>query len=671
MFKRYYEDELEYLRALGGEFSRSWPEIAAELGMNARDPDVERLLQGVAFLTAQIRQEQEAHFPALLHPLLELLWPQALRPTPSMGIVQFRPRPGVQQEPVEVSRHARLLSIPVDGTPCEFRTSWPLTVLPISLETFHVEAPSPGRLRLHLRLKSLPNVRQTGLDRHPLRFSLAGSPRQTYGLMLMLTRDLRAVHVRGLDARGQALFMQTLPASSLQQLGWKLEDALLPQPNNGFRGLRHLHEHFLFPARSLHFELAPLGELPGIATLHALELVLDVLATDEEGVQLSRDQLQLFTVPVVNLYTQSARPIALLPERTEYQLLPDVEQVAHVSLYRLLNAWALNPGDGQSIPVQPFMAYRSRAFGGRSSLVDASADEKRGNSGGNNALLYQLQLRPQSRRGGTRPQELSGAASRGNSDAGWGPSEKGGQDRAGVDRSTSDRSSPDRGGIDRGSPDRGGSDGGSVQPGVSPWLSFVTASGKPPPPGVVVSVDMEATHGSLPSRLRPGDLNVSSTELPPSVTFYNLGTFTPFWPAPVGVEDLWRYVTHATVRHQLFQSRKALVTFLALHHLPAMFDQRARVQLEQLLGSIQDVRGEVEQAIVGNPPGLVRGTHILIKIHEKRFVHTGELYLFGLSLSHLFGEMAPLNTFSRLSIQGEDGGLELHYPRRSGRQSLM
>ena len=43
-FKRYYEDELAFLRELGGEFAHAYPDIARELGLAGHDPDVERLL---------------------------------------------------------------------------------------------------------------------------------------------------------------------------------------------------------------------------------------------------------------------------------------------------------------------------------------------------------------------------------------------------------------------------------------------------------------------------------------------------------------------------------------------------------------------------------------------------------------------------------------------------
>ena len=57
MFNKYYQDELTYLRELGREFAQAYPGVAPMLAERGGDPDVERLLEGVAFLTGKIRQK--------------------------------------------------------------------------------------------------------------------------------------------------------------------------------------------------------------------------------------------------------------------------------------------------------------------------------------------------------------------------------------------------------------------------------------------------------------------------------------------------------------------------------------------------------------------------------------------------------------------------------------
>ena len=59
MGSRYYESELAYLREMGREFSLVHPSTAGLLAERGNDPDVERLLEGFAFLTARIREKIE------------------------------------------------------------------------------------------------------------------------------------------------------------------------------------------------------------------------------------------------------------------------------------------------------------------------------------------------------------------------------------------------------------------------------------------------------------------------------------------------------------------------------------------------------------------------------------------------------------------------------------
>lgn len=96
---RHYENELAYLRDMGGEFARAYPKIAARLGMSSTevvDPYVERLLEGVAFLSARVQLELELQYPAFTQHLLEIVYPHYLSPTPSMMIAAFTPDASAQ-----------------------------------------------------------------------------------------------------------------------------------------------------------------------------------------------------------------------------------------------------------------------------------------------------------------------------------------------------------------------------------------------------------------------------------------------------------------------------------------------------------------------------------------------------------------------------------------------
>ena len=78
MFNKYYQEELSFLRDLGKEFSRAHPAAAHFLSEAGSDPDVERMIEGFAFLTGRIREKLDDELPEVTGTFLNLLWPHYL-----------------------------------------------------------------------------------------------------------------------------------------------------------------------------------------------------------------------------------------------------------------------------------------------------------------------------------------------------------------------------------------------------------------------------------------------------------------------------------------------------------------------------------------------------------------------------------------------------------------
>ena len=66
-FNHYYQSELTALRHLGKRFAERSPALAPFLGQAGRDPDVERLLEGFAFLTGRLRQKLDDEIEDTIH----------------------------------------------------------------------------------------------------------------------------------------------------------------------------------------------------------------------------------------------------------------------------------------------------------------------------------------------------------------------------------------------------------------------------------------------------------------------------------------------------------------------------------------------------------------------------------------------------------------------------
>src|SRR5512140_3863614 len=166
-FNRYYLDELTFLREMGREFAAAHPDAAHFLADRRSDPDVERLLEGFAFLTGRLRQKLDDELPEVTHSMMGLLWPHYLRPIPSITLMQFTPARGSTRERLVVPRGVEVDSVPVEGTPCSFRTSSSVALEPVEVAEAAIESPSTGSWTIRLRFRTATGVKlpQLRLDR--------------------------------------------------------------------------------------------------------------------------------------------------------------------------------------------------------------------------------------------------------------------------------------------------------------------------------------------------------------------------------------------------------------------------------------------------------------------------------------------------------------------------
>ena len=88
----YYERKLDYLRKTAVQFAEKNPKVASRLVLEptkCEDTHVERLLEAFAFLAARVHLKIDDEFPEISEALLTVVYPQLVRPIPSMSIVEF------------------------------------------------------------------------------------------------------------------------------------------------------------------------------------------------------------------------------------------------------------------------------------------------------------------------------------------------------------------------------------------------------------------------------------------------------------------------------------------------------------------------------------------------------------------------------------------------------
>ncbi|MDJ0607335.1 MAG: type VI secretion system baseplate subunit TssF [Kiloniellales bacterium] len=364
---KYFQDELAYLRELGKEFSRANPQLAPFLADKGNDPDVERLLEGFAFLSGRIRQKLDDELPELTHSLISLLWPHYLRPVPSMSILEFEPIASALSGPTRVERGTEVDSVPVEGTACRFQTSYAVDLLPLSITK--VEAgKTAGGSALAVTFQLFPGSTLDSLDLRQLRIFLHGETGVSRTLYYWLCRKVRRARVQvgkaGPDGEG---FL--LPADTVRPVGFAEEEGLLPYPPTSFLGYRLLQEYYSLPEKFMFVDITGLAPLRRSKMADVFTVIFDFDGNLEEQVRPKADNLRLFCTPIVNLFTRDADPIRVDQTKMEYRVWPSAKQPSHYQTYSvdLVEGWI--QGTGKRRLYKAFESFEHLAVGGEEEAV--------------------------------------------------------------------------------------------------------------------------------------------------------------------------------------------------------------------------------------------------------------------------------------------------------------
>jgi type VI secretion system protein ImpG len=356
MFNLYYQTELTYLRELGKEFSEANPELTDLFAERGGDPDVERLLEGFAFLTARIRERIDDAVPELIASLTQLLLPHYLRTLPATSVVQFTPNPNALRSRHRVPSGTELGARPVQGTSCRFRTTSDLDLLPLSIEHVELDKSAPSAPLLRIGFRTLVEGQSPAFDEQGLRLYLNAPLPQASLLFLWLLRHLRSVRYRAQDGREHVL-----PAHT-RAVGLAPEHGVLPWPRLAPEGPRLLQQYFILPQSMFFVDLLGLERVPAELRSERFELCLELDRPPPLPERVETEQFQLHCTPVVNLFEASADPIGRDPRMREYLLRASGVNPRHMEVYDVKSVIGVRAERRDRVSYSPFFDYAHAAL---------------------------------------------------------------------------------------------------------------------------------------------------------------------------------------------------------------------------------------------------------------------------------------------------------------------
>lgn len=348
-FEDYYRRELTLLRDFAADFGREHPSLAPMLVGPGEDPDVERLLEGVAFLTANVERRLDDEFPEVLHTLLQMVAPHYLRPVPSATIMAFAPRSNLNQV-LAIDAGTNVDSVPVDGVPCRFTTTLPVEAAPLSLTNAELIERGLSGVANRLQVKldfQLDGMSLDSWKSDRIRLHITGDMANASDVYFLLRHYLSDVVVA--TGRGEI----PLGKQALKPVGFGLDEALIPYPGNVFPSFRLLQEYFLFPSKFLFVDL-DLSAWRDRGSDNAFSLILTCAVPSFAVPRIDTDRFLLFASPAVNLFKHSAEPVLIDQKHHEMRVEPSGEKKDSYDIFSVDRVQGIVRGAGEEREFEAF-----------------------------------------------------------------------------------------------------------------------------------------------------------------------------------------------------------------------------------------------------------------------------------------------------------------------------
>lgn len=344
-FLRYYENELDHLRVSSQRFAAEFPKIARRLQLGEQecaDPYVERLLEGVAFLTARISRKLDDAQAELPETLLNQIAPEFNAPIASRAVLNLR-----SEEPDTVLPAGTPFSAPTslpDKLSCCYSLREPFTTSGISIRSCSWDDGPALELAARAGLEAEGALRLS-LDCGPhgplddVDFFIR-LPESAAGALLELLTEACA----GIIAESPGQGTSTLPPDALTE----------PEAPQDAMALPPVAEYFIAPEQFSFFRIRHLRRL--LPERGSADLLLLLRRRPDERLRLLlRGEQPLLTdcVRAINVFER--RIDRALPSwKPAEHLVADVTGTQNYEVLRVLSAAAYDGDNARLFDLYPF-----------------------------------------------------------------------------------------------------------------------------------------------------------------------------------------------------------------------------------------------------------------------------------------------------------------------------
>ncbi len=335
-------EEMESLEQFRETHSTLYRETPLEL---VEDPDTLRIVEAVAFFAARTRLQGINRIAQIHQLLFNQYFSFLVNPLPAMGLLQVEPSLRIPEQRV-LSEEMELVCNTYDGRKATFQTLDAVTVSSLFLHKFDFFRRPQGGWRLDVTYFS-PHVTSDDLGKMQFYINHLNSFFGSLRAYFALNRSLEEVSIHYDEPEPKN--KRGIPCT--YQFGGTEQRKIFNHPLERIRSQLHFPEQEMF----MTIEVPP-----SKAKWQTLTLCFELNEKWPEGLNLTKESLQLYVIPIVNLKTERAEPIECDGMKDGYPILYP-NPTHHFKLHTVLSVSEVLPSGMR--PLRPgILDVRSNTY---------------------------------------------------------------------------------------------------------------------------------------------------------------------------------------------------------------------------------------------------------------------------------------------------------------------
>lgn len=338
----YFRKEMAYLYKMRELFVKKFPKVAPFLGVDSKDPDVERIIENVAILTSKIHQELDENMPLIAESLINIVAPNYTNPFPSSCIQEFSLKPDSDKCKITIPKGSVVSSVPVGDVKCKFKSVYDVTLYPLKIEKTYM---SNNRADYVLNLEiavSKEGLNLSHLQMDELSLYLGSDAYMSSTLLMWIKTYLKELVLFCPDS-GEEF---KLAPTCVSELG--LDEKLIDYDDLGFDAFGVLQELFFAPFKFNFIAIKNLNVLKNVSTKSFV--IKFIFEKDLPNGYIPRNEyFSLSATPVVNVFNMSAEPILNNHKRNGYRIFLDRNNINSYEIVQVLKVIAHSSDTGRRV----------------------------------------------------------------------------------------------------------------------------------------------------------------------------------------------------------------------------------------------------------------------------------------------------------------------------------